>query len=94
MAKYKLSINETRCFNHGITIETDLNEEEVDSLLDEVERSKPKPDRLDDYIDLLVGAGQSKDIEIKISERSIDEDGYNSEIECDELEEIEDCEEE
>lgn len=92
MAKYKLSINETRCFNHGITIETDLNEEEVDSLLDEVESAKP--DRLDDYIDLLVGAGQSKDIEIKISEKSIDEDGYRSEIKCDELEEIEDCEEE
>lgn len=92
MAKYKLNINETRCFNHGITIETDLNEEEVDSLLDEVEGAKPIG--LNDYMDLLVGAGQSKDIEIKISEESIDEDGYRSEIDCDELEEIEDCEEE
>jgi Ran GTPase-activating protein (RanGAP) involved in mRNA processing and transport len=80
--KYKLNINEIRSYNHSIIIETNLNEDKMDEILNQIERGHKLIDS-DDYLDRL----EQKD-EFTVVEYSQDIDGSSDRIECDDLEEI------
>lgn len=87
MAKYKLSVNETRSFGHVIEVETELNEDQLDSLITEKIDNDKTLNSLDDIKYTLREYG------IKLINTSQDEDGNLGEITIEELEEIEEIEE-
>lgn len=83
MAKYKLQIDETRVFRSTLVVETDMTEDELDSKLDEIERTVECD--MNDLIHALTGA------EIKIIGADFDFDGKGEleSLKIPEMEEVE-----
>lgn len=82
MNKFKIGVTQTVRYNHDIYLKTDLSEGQLDSMLDTIQDELSFFSSLDDVAWLLKEEG------IKVYELSEDRDGYSSEIEIEDMEEI------
>lgn len=81
--KYMLTVDETRSYLNYVTVETDLNENELDKLLGEIEDKDKEEDTVGELTKSLESNG------IKVIEVKEDSEPYYYATEISEFEEIE-----